>query len=175
MAELEIVRCGTKCHLRHVRPGDAESFYRWYCNGQVQQHLANAWWNPAIDFETYRQYRFALYLEPSAFSGVLVICTTNDDPIGLVNYFDVDDVNNLCEVGIIIGEIELWRQGYALESLRLFLDFLAVDLGIKTVRARILPENIASQHLFSKAGFVQTGTSREQDYVFLDYYFYWAT
>lgn len=172
MAQAPVVRRGAICYLRKVIPEDAAVFHEWYCNGEIQKHLANPWWNPAIDFDTYRQYRFAQYLEPNASGGVLVICANAGPTIGLVNYFEVDEVNCLCEVGIIIGEVELWRRGYALESLRLLIDFLTANLGIKTVRARILRENVASQHLFTKVGFVQTGVSREQDFDFLDYHYY---
>ncbi len=169
MSEQEFVRRGAICYLRRVRPDDAEHFFRWYCDGRIQKHLANPWWNPRIDFDAYRLFRFSLYLEPSEFSGVLTICSLDGEPVGLVNYFDIDDQNKVCEVGIIIGEVRLWRQGYALEALRLLIDFLADEHGILSVQARILEENVASQKLFTKAGFVQTGTSREQDFAFLDY------
>lgn len=165
----EFVRLGTKCHLRRVRTEDAEPFYRWYCDGRVQVHLANPWWNPKIDFDAYRLFRFSLYLVPSEFSGVLTICTLEGQPIGLVNYYDIDDQNKSCEVGIIIGEVDFWRQGYAIESLRLLVDYLAAVHEIRIVQARILKENKASQELFAKAGFVMTGTSSEKDYEFFDY------
>jgi diamine N-acetyltransferase len=175
MDESDIVRQGTKCYLRRVRPHDSEPFYSWYCNGEVQRHLANPWWNPGIDYETYRQYRFSLYLERSPISGVLVICATNDRPVGLVNYFDLDEINRSCEVGIIIGEIQDWRQGYALGALRLLVDYLNVDLGIENVRARILEANVASQQLFAKAGFEFNGTAREQDFLFHLYIYHGFT
>ncbi len=171
MAEQEIVGRGVKCYLRRVRYEDAEHFFRWYCDGRVQKHLANPWWNPRIDFDAYRLFRFSLYLEPSEFSGVLSICSLEGQPIGLVNYFDIDDQSKVCEIGIIIGEVDLWRRGYALEALHLLIDFLARNHGIMSVQARILAENVASQKLFAKAGFVQTGVSREQDFAFLDYQF----
>ena len=169
MVDGEFVRTGTKCGLRRVRDKDAEPFYRWYCDGRVQVHLANPWWNPKIDFDAYRLFRFSLYLVPSEFSGVLTICTLEGQPIGLVNYFDIDDENHACEVGIIIGEVDLWRHGYALESLRLLLDYLAGEHETRVVQARILKENVASQELFTRAGFVMTGTSSEQDFEFFDY------
>lgn len=169
MSEQEPVRRGARCYLRRVRSEDADRFFRWYCDGRIQKHLANPWWNPRIDFDAYRLFRFSLYLVPSEFSGVLTICTLEDEPIGLVNYFDIDDQNKVCEVGIIIGEVQLWRRGYALEALCLLIDFLVREHGIASIYARILEENTASQHLFAKAGFIQTGTSREQDFAFLDY------
>lgn len=172
MDDPEVIRQGANCYLRKVRVHDAEPFYSWYCNGEVQKHLANPWWNPGIDYETYRQYRFSLYLERSPMSGVLVICNSSDQPIGLVNYFDVDESNHTCEVGIIVGEIQYWRQGYALEALRLLVDFLYLDLGIDTIRARILEANVASQRLFAKAGFEFSGTSREQDFLFHEYLYH---
>lgn len=169
MSEHEFVRRGAKSYLRRVCSEDADHFFRWYCDGRIQKHLANPWWNPRIDFDAYRLFRFSLYLEPSETSGVLTICAMAGDPIGLVNYFDIDDRNKVCEVGIIIGEVQLWRRGYALEALRLLIDFLAREHGIVSIQARILEENVASQKLFTKAGFAQTGTSREQDFIFLDY------
>ncbi len=169
MLESDAVRCGPKCYLRQVQPADAEVFYSWYCNREIQRHLADPWWNPAIDLDTYRRYRFALHLEKSQVCGVLVVCSADDKPIGLVNYFDLDETNHVCEVGIIIGEVSLWRRGYALAALGLLLDFLADDLDICSVRAMILEENTASQSLFSKAGFAKIGRKQEQDYLFLEY------
>lgn len=169
MSEREYVRRGSICFLRRVKEEDAEPFYRWYCDGRVQVHLANPWWNPKIDFDAYRLFRFSLYLVPNELSGVLTICTLEEQPIGLVNYYDIDEESQSCEIGIIIGEVDLWRRGYASESLRLALEYLAGELEIRTVKARILKENEASQELFVKVGFVMTGTSSDQDFEFFEY------
>jgi diamine N-acetyltransferase len=169
MIEPAVIRRGPMSYLRRVRPDDAEVFYSWYCNREIQRNLADPWWNPGIDFETYRRYRFALNLEPSPTNSVMVICSTNDQPIGLVNYFDFDVASQSCEVGIIIGETGLWRRGYALEALRLLLDFLVVNMEVRSVRAQILEENAASKSLFAKAGFVRRGSRKEQDYTFMEY------
>ncbi len=150
---------------------DAETFYQWHRCREVQQHLANPWWNPAIDFNSYRLFRFAQYLDLSPYSGVFVICALDGRPIGLVNYFDLDEANRLCEVGIIIGDLTVWRQGYAFESLVLLLDYLVAKFQLSTIRARILKENFASQELFKKVGFIQRGTSEELGFQFLDYYY----
>lgn len=170
-AAMDKISSGSKCYLRAVTADDAEAFYKWYCCGEVQQHLANPWWNPSIDFDSYRLYRFAQYLEPNPTSGVLVICTTEGAPIGLVNYFDLDEANRICEVGIIIGELAVWRQGYALAALGLLIEFLVSKFDIAAIRARILKENVASQELFRKVGFVQSGSSEELGFQFLEYYY----
>lgn len=165
----DIIARGRQCSLRAVRSDDAGAFYEWYINPEVQRHLANPWWNPSIDFETYQLHRFTQYLQAGPQSGVFTICHADGRPIGLVNYFDREA--DSCEIGIIIGDITQWRKGYAREALSLLLSYIIEDFKIHRVRARILKVNIPSQRLFEKVGFVRTGAGKEDGYEFLYYEF----
>lgn len=51
---------------------------------------------------------------------------------------------------------EYWGQGYATESSQAIIDYIKVNMDIKELMAMTLKENIASQNVLLKLGFVHT-------------------
>lgn len=169
MSTAGIIRRGQKCLLRRVIAEDLEPYFRWYRDERVQRFLANPWWDPTLSCAEYQRFRFQRYLDHDPSGGVFTICDLSGNPVGLVNYFELIPELGSCEIGIAIGEVGRWRQGIALESLILLLDFLETDLSVRRVHAQILEENTASQALFVKVGFRPVGKALDGNYVFLKY------
>ena len=66
-------------------------------------------------------------------------------------------IPSTCEVGIIIGAKSLWGKGIGTKALTLMLERVKeYKIAQKPVWAVIHPENIASQRVFTKAGFMNT-------------------
>ena len=84
------------------------------------------------------------------FTEFLIVLKDNDCVIGSIDYKYVPR-GGLTEVGYGLNPLYEGR-GYMTEALRAFLDF-GKSLGIRTVRADTLPNNIRSQRVLEKCGF----------------------
>lgn len=84
------------------------------------------------------------------FTEFLIALKENDRIVGSIDYKYVPR-NGLTEVGYGLNTL-YEGHGYMTEALRAFLD-LGKNLGIRTVRADTLPDNIASQRVLEKCGF----------------------
>ena len=84
------------------------------------------------------------------FTEFLIVLKENDHVIGSIDYKYVPR-DGLTEVGYGLNGAYTGH-GYMTEALRAFLQF-GKDLGIKTVRADTLPENVKSQNVLKRCGF----------------------
>ena len=80
----------------------------------------------------------------------LMICSHSGERIGCVDLTEYDGESAF--ISILIVELDNRRKGFAENALRLLVDY-AKHLGVSTLYARILSENIPSINLFKKVGF----------------------
>lgn len=153
MVEMTFPLFGRKCGLRFVRPSDFPAFYTWYCDPRVQKPLANPTWNPNVSPDEYHRHRFKRYLLNEPGNLVLAVVDIEESPIGLVNFFDFSPDDRCCEIGVLIGEVRLWRLGFGDEALRLALEYLKIAYDLSFVLAHISEDNAPSIKLFEKIGF----------------------
>jgi len=121
-------------------------------------------WEVSNTVAPYSQFILKQYLENSykdiyeAKQLRLVICNTeNNEPIGLIDFFDFDPKHNRVGVGILILLDKERKKGYALEALQLLCNYAFTHLNLHQVYANISEDNLASIKLFEKKGFVKTG------------------
>lgn len=145
---------GKRCRLRSVESSDVDTILLWendpelarysdphppYSRAQIVQFIDNQ----QLGFKANGQLRLMIEV-----SGVA---------IGAVDIFDYDGRN--AEVGILIYNNKMRRQGYATEALKSLIA-AARSLDIEQLIAVIEPENSASIALFSRLGFVKTKNNR---------------
>ena len=80
--------------------------------------------------------------------------------LGRINLVDFDKSREVCHLGYRIGEAHT-RQGIASRSLSLLLQSLK-DTDISLIKAKTTTNNIASQKVLEKNGFVKVKTSAER-------------
>jgi len=83
--------------------------------------------------------------------------------IGNITFSTVDWKNGTAVTGIAIGDKSYWRGGYATEALSLVVDFSFLKLKLHRLEAGISVNNIPSQKLFKKGGFVQEGILKDRE------------
>jgi len=82
----------------------------------------------------------------------LLIAEDGEIPVGVLRFDVVDEV---AEISIFLNP-ELVGRGYGTAMLREGAIWARQNLmGVKTLRAKIRPDNPASSHAFEKAGFVE--------------------
>ena len=80
----------------------------------------------------------------------LMICSHEGECLGALDLTEYDGEKAF--VSILIFDLHNRRKGFAENALRLLVDY-AKHLGVSTLYARILSENIPSINLFKKVGF----------------------
>ena len=147
--------------LRAPEPKDAETIYRWendssiwhlsntvapYSLYQIEQFILNA----AHDIYAIKQQRFMIDLHE------------NDKimPIGSIDLYDFDPVNQRAGIGILIDE-PFRKMNYASTALEILTDYCFEILKLHQVFCGIAHSNDASIKLFEKSGFVLCGKRKE--------------
>lgn len=80
----------------------------------------------------------------------LMICSHEGERLGCIDLTEYDGKKAF--VSILIFDLYNRRKGFAENALRLSIDY-AKSLGLQTLCACILPENLPSKNLFEKVGF----------------------
>ena len=87
----------------------------------------------------------------------LMICSHEGERLGCIDLTEYD--GRKAFVSILIFDLHNRRKGFAENALHLMIDY-AKSLGLQTLYANILPENLPSISLFEKVGFVKENGSR---------------
>ena len=97
-------------------------------------------------------------------------------PIGLIDLFDFDAINNKSGVGLIISP-EYQNKGIGTEALQLLIKYCKTTLNIHQLYCDIQCTNKNSISFFEKNGFEKTGIKKDWNLVngsYIDVYFYQA-
>ncbi|GAB6109527.1 GNAT family N-acetyltransferase [Fusibacter bizertensis] len=84
----------------------------------------------------------------------------NSKLIGLGEIFDFDHKTNVVTFGYTINR-HYWGRGFATKYTKMVLDFLINEVEINRVQAFVMPENVSSQKVLEKCGFVKEGIIRQ--------------
>lgn len=105
--------------------------------------------------ESCRQYWNSFAGSPNFFWAV-TLRENPRDHIGNMNAY-VDQVNKTADVGILIGEKSVWKQGYGLEAWCAVCGFLLEVAGMRKVTAGTIASNAGMRSIMEKAGMVPDG------------------
>lgn len=95
----------------------------------------------------------------------LAICTVEDNLyIGNVYLTDIDYVNRKAHSHILIGNHDFWNGGYGTEAMRLLLDYAFNQKNLRRIEAIVLEDNIGSQKMHEKLGYLKEGLLRQSVY-----------
>lgn len=155
---------GNSIKLRALETGDLDLLFELENNPSV--------WEISGTMAPYSRDVLKLYLE-NAHRDIydvkqlrLVICTLDNEAIGLIDLFDFDPKNKRAGVGIIISDEGKRNKGIGTEALEILCRYAFKTLGLQQLYANILEENERSLHLFKKLGFQLVGTKR--DWIFTE-------
>jgi RimJ/RimL family protein N-acetyltransferase len=142
-----------KVLLREAKYKDVELILKWRNNpfvwqGSYSQNQQNRpitwyehwqWWCGRVFWQTF-------------------IILVDDKDIGYINISKLN--KDKPEIGIAIGETELWGKGIGKQALNLAIEWIKEN-GYKTVYAGVLKDNERSLKLFNSIGFKVVGDARE--------------
>jgi len=156
---------GSNILLRAMEPSDVDLMMifendpeNWAVSGTVSPYskftIEQFYENATQDIFTSKQLRLAIEMtsESEKHKG---------KTIGFVDFFDYDVINRKAGVGILIGDYEERRKGYAREAIALFVHYAFNTLNIHQIYCHIEMSNEGSVKLFERAGFNRCGLLKD--------------
>ncbi len=148
-----------RTYLRGLEPEDVDVLYRWEndpdhwrvsgTKAPFSRHLLEQYVNSFHDLYAEKQLR-------------LMICSQDDERVvGTIDLFDFDPLHARAGVGVLIGEKEDRRSGYAADALEALIRHAFDHLDLHQLYCSILEDNEESLQLFREKGFEVNGTRKE--------------
>ena len=157
---------GKNLQLRALEPRDLDLLYKWENNPEVwpvsgtlapfsrfviEQYLTIS----HQDIYTSKELRLMIDLKSGG---------ENSRSIGCIDIFDFDPKNKRAGIGILIGDENERRKGYAAEAIEIVIDYCFTTLDLHQVYCSVVADNQDSLALFRKLNFESTGTHKDWSY-----------
>jgi ribosomal-protein-alanine N-acetyltransferase len=135
---------------------DAETLLRMYENPLVAKYIPDDLMpnDMKSSIETIEYYRNAINGGNMAYWSIAR--KDNNKMIGLIGFCDINRYNGRAEIAYELDP-QYWRKGITLMAVKKISQIMFEKIGIKRIQANIIPDNIGSLGLLSKAGFVTEG------------------
>lgn len=150
---------GERIYLRRIEKGDLEgNYFQWLNDQDVTRWMQNGIFpNSAESMLDYYQHTAVSRSEM-----VLAIVLKEDDRhIGNIGLHNIHPIFHSAEIGILIGEKDIWGKGYGTEAISTLAAHAFRRMNLNRVSAGAVVQNIGSIRAFEKAGFSREGISRQ--------------
>lgn len=134
-----------------------DTYSRWVNNLQVTRTLSL----PSVPHSREMQQRWldgALVSSDDVIFTVYILDTMR--PIGNVGLHDIDHDSGSADFGILIGESDVWGQGYGTEATKLIVNYGFDVLGLHNLQLECYGNNPAGVKVYERAGFKLVGRRR---------------
>jgi RimJ/RimL family protein N-acetyltransferase len=149
---------GRSVFLRATERADIDRFVRWFNDGEMLAFIGmrapmsraaeERWFERMLEAEGRDAYHF-------------VICMRDDGrPVGTIGFFDLNLVNGSVELGITIGEKELWGRGLGTDAVEVLVDFGFGELRLERIMLKVYDYNLRARRAYEKVGFTHEGMER---------------
>lgn len=135
-----------------LQPSDVSSSYvSWLNNSVVNCYLESRFSTHTI--ESTRTFVEQCLIDPTTlFLGIRSL-KFGHKHIGNIKLSPIDQDHKRGEVGILIGETEVWGKGIASQAISMLIEIAKKELGLRKLTAGCYASNLGSQKAFLKAGF----------------------
>lgn len=151
---------GERIRLRAIERSDLAHFVTWLNDPDVYKNLLI--YLPLSQTNEENWYENIL-TRPMDEHPMVIEIQQKDDwlPIGNCGFIDIDWRSRSGELGIFIGEKQLWNKGYGTEAMRLLLKHGFNTLNLHRVALEVYATNLRGIRSYEKAGFIHEGGKRE--------------
>ena len=148
-----------RIHLRALEPEDLDFLYRWENDDRL--------WAYGSTLTPFSKFVIRQYIENSGHDlyeakqlRLMIVENTTETPIGTIDLYDFEPFHLRAGIGILIDSA-YQKQGFASEALELMKGYGFNFLQLNQLYAFIPAMNSASQHLFRRCGFTESGLLRK--------------
>ena len=159
--------------LREVKPEDAPSVFHYLSDKEVMKYYGMSPMSDVSEAVEEIDWYRRIFDEGTGIRWGIVIKGTSE-VIGSCGFLQYSKQHARSEVGAELAK-EHWRSGIMTEALSAVVHYGFTKMELMRIQALIEPENIASQLLFEKQGFLREGLLRKYEKVngeFDDLYMY---
>lgn len=161
---------GKKVLLRAVELRDAEILQQMINDENIERMM----WGYSFPVSMHQQIKWIENLsnEKSTFRAIIEV---EQVAVGTIILSDIDMKNGIAEIHIKLADDENRGKGYGTDSVLTLLKYAFNELRLTCVYCRIREDNIASQKMFERCGFVKEGCLRSRVYrdgKYYDFYEY---
>ncbi len=158
MVDRMITLTGQKVTLRAPEPGDLDALYLWENDPELWPYGS-----ARAPLSRHQLWQYIDSYDGDIFSArqlrLMIIENSSSKTVGTIDLSDFDPRDAHANVGIFVNAAHR-NKGYALEALKLLIDFSAKTIGLHQLAALIASDNIPSIKLFKSAGFKSCGCLR---------------
>ena len=148
--------------LRPPAPGDIDCIMAMDTDAEVMRYIPGYWVAPEREAAHRREMREELTTGDRFKFFYMVTPAGSDTAVGWVLLRPTED-GAWIELGYRLLR-SAWGKGYATEAGKLALDIAFEDWDVAEVMAITHPDNLASQHVLAKLGFVYAGLKHMHDF-----------
>jgi len=146
---------GKLVRLRAPERGDLPVFVRWINDPEVTEFLQ---FEPPMSIED-EEIWFQHMVQSK--DRTFAIETKDGRLIGNIGLMGLDLRNRKTEVGIMIGEKDMWSQGYGSDAMLVLLRYLFEEMNINRVGLYADVSNHRALRSYEKCGFSREGVVRQ--------------
>lgn len=150
---------GNKVLLRAIELHDADILQAMMNDPEIE----NMMWGYSFPVAHHQQIRWIENLsnERSTFRAMIDVDGT---AIGTIILTDIDMRNGTAEIHIKLSNASARGNGHGTDAVQALLSYVFDTLRLNCIYCRIKEDNIASQRLFEKCGFIKEGRLRSRVY-----------
>lgn len=150
-------RIGDRLYLRPVELADRDRYLQWINDPEVNRFLLRSF--PVDEVAEDKWLRGVGEREDQAIFAVVL--KDGNRHIGGCGLHHIGLPARRAELGILIGEIDCWNQGYGGEAIGLLLDYAFDRLGLHRVELNVYAYNRRGIRCYERSGFRFEGALRE--------------
>ena len=158
-----VLAFGEKVLLRDGLPSDADAYSRWMTHGEWLEYDA-PWETRGASGNSEgagRGFVKTFVEERASPRNRAIIATTENRPIGWVNWYSEKRFPQACCVGIDICEDDCLNKGMGTEALRLWIRYLFLSSDVHRIGLNTYSFNKRMIRVAEKVGFTPEGAERE--------------
>jgi RimJ/RimL family protein N-acetyltransferase len=148
---------GKLVNLRAVEPADYLLLWRWLNDPEVMFFWGRPGNTESLPEVTERELAQSKRGDTRKF----IVETKDAEPIGQIDYYDLNWQHRSASVSIMLGERDYWGGGYGTDAMRTLLRYLFEQLRLHRVSLTTHETNTRAIRSYHKNGFVAEGTLRE--------------
>ncbi len=152
---------GKKVDLVAVSADYLAHYHKWINDPEVTDMLGVA--KLPLSMHDERQWLEQM-LDPKTEGRTFTIITKKGQPIGNIGFNHLTYQNRHGTMGIVIGEKDLWDEGYGTDAINTLLRFGFEELGLRMIELNLEEGNARALACYKKCGFVLDGRARQHTF-----------
>jgi RimJ/RimL family protein N-acetyltransferase len=147
---------GKKCYLSPIDLNDAEKYTEWLNDLQVTNNMGPLF-GSVLNLEAEKE----ILKDLSQKHNYGIVDLKTNELIGNRGFLEIDNLNQIAEIGIFIGNKQFWNNGFGTEAMLLLMDYGYKALNLHNILLRVFSFNERAINCYKKIGFKIIGKRRE--------------